>query len=164
MPEADIDILNGAFQSINAPTLTTDPWKSGYVVFGVLQCLVQRVNYFVGEGRIDERPDDIFNAVHFDVNDFWIELTRSYMVGALCGRFHKLFKYYSLTAIEVPGRTGDYDPANRQLPPQVGRKKRTITIGELQDMESKGNAGAAAFLERRRKRQKPAEEVWDEAA
>ncbi|RYP17974.1 hypothetical protein DL765_004193 [Monosporascus sp. GIB2] len=162
MPEADIDILDGAFTPITAPTLTTDPWKSGYVVFGVLQSLVQRVNYFVGEDRIDERPDAIFDAVHFDFNDYWIELTRSYMVGALCGRFHRLFKYYSLTAVEVPGRNGDYDPANRQLPPQVGRKKRTITIGELQDMESKGNAKAAAFLEKRRKRQRLAEEVWDE--
>ncbi|RYP56159.1 hypothetical protein DL771_012104 [Monosporascus sp. 5C6A] len=162
MPEADIDIPDGAFKPINAPTLTTDLWKSGYVVFGVLQCLVQRVNYFVGEGRIDERPNDIFDAVHFDFNDFWIELTRSYMVGALCGRFHKLFNYYSLTAIEVPGRDGDYDPANRRLPPQVGRKKRTITIGELQDMESKGNAKAAAILERRRKRQRPAEDISGE--
>ncbi|RYO86640.1 hypothetical protein DL766_003533 [Monosporascus sp. MC13-8B] len=100
MPEADINILDGSFKPITAPTLTTDPWKSGYVVFGVLQSLVQRVNYFVGEGRIDERPNAIFDAVHFDFNDYWIELTRSYMVGALCGRFHRLFKYYSLTAVE----------------------------------------------------------------
>ncbi|KAI1402088.1 hypothetical protein F4819DRAFT_302592 [Hypoxylon fuscum] len=159
LPEGDLlpppptgpDGNAGIFEVMPTPRINNELWRSGFIIFGILQTLTSRASAAIERGRMDHpRNHGVLERVDMEVTPGYIELMRSYMIGALCGRFHKLHRYYSLTAIELPGADSEYRPEDMQVPAgiQASKIRRGATYGHLLDMAEKGSGTAENTLKR----------------
>ncbi|KAH9900177.1 hypothetical protein F4778DRAFT_161469 [Xylariomycetidae sp. FL2044] len=160
LPEGDIEAAAANIVDIDVPELDRDAWQSGFVVFALFKELLRRINvsettHKDDEGGDDDNSDDIlFKPIDIAIHDIWIEVQRAEMEGLLAGRFHLVNRRYSLTAIELPGDGGDYDPLNMQLTLGAPGLKHApvLTAQQQRDLAERGNAGAKADRRERKKK------------